>query len=302
MNLPKGNALFERQFLTSGDIKILMDNLSEQKFSGYIQLEVGDASRKWRGVMFYSMGLVKTAIDVTHVENYKLLRTSVLINKIKQAGASVSVYILSPKLVDVLSNIHLLSKIYDKSPLKKKELRKMLDEAEENMTYAVVELSARGNTNLLVMEQGHFVFDSFADYYGGILVNQDKIDEFVDFLVRNGGTISMSAAAQADMKAKELEANRIIENERELMVKKAGGMFGANDVKIDESVFRSWPIPKQSKFVMVDISSPTGFIFSNIKCVPAKNIGQAISLPDSHMKQMGVRENDTLLVRPVLQQ
>ena len=122
MNLPKGNKLFEKVALNSNDIKILTDNLAKNKFSGYINLEINTANMRWRGILFYALGLNKTSFEIDNNNNFKLMKSaSRVLGKVKNSGAVVSVYIFSPKIVDVLSNFYLFADIANREPLKRKE-------------------------------------------------------------------------------------------------------------------------------------------------------------------------------------
>lgn len=300
MNLPKGNKLFERQQLSSNDIKILTDNLTKNKFSGYINLEINTANVRWRGVLFYSLGMNKTSFEIDNNNKFKLMKSaSKVLSKIKNSGAVLSVYILSPKLVDVLANFYLFSDMANRQPLKKKEFGRLLDEAKDTGMYALMEVEARGSKHLLAMEQGNFVSDSFADYFGDILTNQEQIDEFVSFVNSNGGTITRTGITMEDMSRKEAEAQRILQLEKELVVVQAGGFFAGNDIKVDENTFSLWGVTK-NQTVDIEITTHRGLV-TTTKCIFGKGLNTAtISIPQVYFKDLNISNGETITVRPLI--
>ena len=300
MNLPKGNKLFEKQPLNSNDIKILTDNLAKNKFSGYINLEINTANMRWRGILFYSLGLNKTSFEIDNNNNFKLMKSaSRVLGKVKNSGAVVSVYIFSPKIVDVLSNFYLFSDIANREPLKRKEFGKLLDECKDTGMYSIMEIEARGSKNLLVMEQGNFISDPCAEYFGDILTNQEQIDEFVAFVTTNGGTITRSGINLEDMRRKEAEAQRILQLEKELGVIVAGGFFASNDIKIDEITIGQWGLGKKAG-VDIEITTHKGLI-TTTKCIPGKGMTQGtISIPQAFCKSLNVNNGELITVRPLI--
>ena len=197
MNLPKGNKLFDKQQLSVDDIKKLTDNLISNKFSGYIELEL--KSYNWKAIVFYLAGAEKAIFEFDMTTNkHKLIKAvPKLLARVRDGFSNPilvsSVYILSEKLVEVLYNFYYFNnKTTNRQYFNKKDFDKLLNEARDNSMYCLWDVDARGQKNLLVMAQGEFVSDPYADYFGDILTSPEKVDEFVNFVHAKGGYITMA--------------------------------------------------------------------------------------------------------------
>lgn len=311
MNLPKGNKLFDKQELSVDDIKKLTDNLVQNKFSGYIELEI--KSYNWKAVLFYSIGTEKAIFEFDmNTNKYKLVKAlPKLLAKIRDtfynAAPVSSVYILSEKLVEVLYNFYYFNnKTSNRQYFNKKDFDKLLNEARDNSMYCVWDVDARGQKNLLVMAQGEFVSDPYADYFGDILTSPEKVDEFVSFVHAKGGYITMSGMSMEEKSKKDDDIQRFVKLEKELTVKvvKKGDM-----IEVDWATILSWAqlgaLEKYSNNIPegglpIDVTTPAGNTM-NTRCTSnpkGKYSDSSVIIPQDFVSILKVKDGENISVVP----
>ena len=309
MNLPKGNKLFDKQQLSVDDIKKLTDNLISNKFSGYIELEL--KSYNWKAIVFYLAGAEKAIFEFDMTTNkHKLIKAvPKLLAKVRDGFSNPtlvsSVYILSEKLVEVLYNFYYFNnKTTNRQYFNKKDFDKLLNEARDNSMYCLWDVDARGQKNLLVMAQGEFVSDPYADYFGDILTSPEKVDEFVNFVHAKGGYITMAGLSMEEKIKRDDDIQRFIKLEKDLVVKvvKRGDM-----IEVDYNTLASWvqlgydTIP-EGGLLPIDITNPNGNTM-NTKCVPdIKNQKKypegTLAVPQDFVSILKVKDGDKVSIIP----
>ena len=309
MNLPKGNKLFDKQQLSVDDIKKLTDNLISNKFSGYIELEL--KSYNWKAIVFYLAGAEKAIFEFDMTTNkHKLIKAvPKLLARVRDGFSNPtlvsSVYILSEKLVEVLYNFYYFNnKTTNRQYFNKKDFDKLLNEARDNSMYCLWDVDARGQKNLLVMAQGEFVSDPYADYFGDILTSPEKVDEFVNFVHAKGGYITMAGLSMEEKIKRDDDIQRFIKLEKDLVVKvvKRGDM-----IEVDYNTLASWvqlgydTIP-EGGLLPIDITNPNGNTM-NTKCVPdIKNQKKypegTLAVPQDFVSILKVKDGDKVSIIP----
>lgn len=301
LSIPKGNALFEKEMLSVDDVSLLIENLKdEKKFSGYIYI-ASTVEPKFKGAMLFSQGMFKVAFNLSKKDTVALIKRSALINKIKQAGnVLVSVYIISEPIIDVLSNIHVFKELYsEKTNIKKNEFTVITDEFMDKHVQGIIKIYSRGKENMLVFNDGSIVYDSFADYYGPMLVNQKLAESFVDFINKNGGTIEMIGSEGSLIAEANLAATTALERTRELEVRISEG-WGALEgaaVRVDENIFREWGISNKNKDLPLQVESSRAVAKLQVSC--QQRLGQAILISKAAAQTFGVNNGDILSVLPM---
>ena len=311
MNLPKGNKLFDKQQLSVDDIKKLTDNLISNKFSGYIELEL--KSYNWKAIVFYLAGAEKAIFEFDMTTNkHKLIKAvPKLLAKVRDGFSNPtlvsSVYILSEKLVEVLYNFYYFNnKTTNRQYFNKKDFDKLLDEARDNSMYCLWDVDARGQKNLLVMAQGEFVSDPYADYFGDILTSPEKVDEFVNFVHAKGGYITMAGMSMEEKIKRDDDIQRFIKLEKELTVKvvKKGDM-----IEVDWGTIVSWAqlgaLEKYSNTIPegglpIDITTPSGNTM-NTRCTSnqkGKYPESSVIIPQEFVSILKVKDGEIISIVP----
>ena len=311
MNLPKGNKLFDKQELDMDSIKKLTDGLAQNKFSGYIELEV--PANNWKSVLFYVDGVDKAVFEFDVNNNkYRLMKSAPrILTKLRDSFPNslpvVSVYILSEKLVSVLYNFYYFNDYTtNRQYFNKKDFDKLLNDAKDNSMYCLWDMDARGQKNLLVMGQGEFISDPYADYFGDILTSPEKVDEFVSFVRAKGGYVTMAGMSMEDKIKRDEDTKRIVKLEKELTVKvvKKGDM-----IEVDWATILSWAqlgalekygnnIPEGG--LPIDITTPAGNTM-NTRCTSnpkGKYSESSVIIPQDFVSILKVKDGEEISVVP----
>lgn len=306
MNLPKGNPLFERVKLSYNDIEMLIENLRQNRFNGYIYFDFGRA----KAALFFEGGEPETpgedgrnrynAVEIGEDGLFRPIKRQRLFFKLSHRSADISVYVLSAQIVRVLSGIFVFSEVYGDSDARKKEFKKILNSLEADGISGMMEMLIRGDRHILLLDRGLVVTDNFADEYGQILCGIDRVERFIERAVNEGTRFSVSGVPYDAMSGKIQEADSIIEREKDLKVKTMGGFMKTNDaVKLDDSIIKSWGLKSSAAF-QVEVENADGSIFT-VKASGGKNLGSQLSVPAPLMKKMNVKDGDVVSLKPLLQ-
>ncbi len=294
MILPVGNPLFEHTNLSLMDVQVLMDNLANNKFSGYLALE---HDRKLRGGFFYSHGIIKNAFEIDEKDHIKLIKNQRLLNKMKVRPYVISTYVLSPKIVDVLSSVYVYEYVYRDYDIKKKDFKKLLSSIEIDAVSGFAVIYVQGESRELIFSHGKVVTDSFANEYGRILCQPEQFTAFVSRVMNDGARMSLFGEKSDNIETKEIAARQALENEKELRVKIMGGLIKSNDaIKVEENFYKDWGI-KPSATIQVEIEAPDGMVYV-VKCSSGKNLAGNVMIPSALLKKFNLTESSIINLKP----
>lgn len=306
MNLPKGNPLFEEEQLSSNDIRQLTSNLKNNKnFVGYILYDLEDYSgSKCKVVVFYTEGLIKATIDMSSYP-FRMSQENNVLNKFiygKLKSVKVSAYLLPLRILNVMLNIHLFRENLKFADFTKAKFNEFLTKMKKESYYAIMEISARGTTHVLVMDNGEFVYNSLSDKCGlMILTNEKAIDDFISLVKNNGCKLSMMGASKADMEKTAQIVARMQACEAILSIKPESGIFASKDVKVDEDIYKKWTTSNNKKEIEIELVHFLGDPIAAVKCSPGKKLGSKyIVMSQDKIKQLNLQGIEKILVRPVL--
>lgn len=294
MVIPRGNVLFENELLPYSDLNILMGNLEQQGFTGYLKFEPGGPA----GYLFYAHGQFLRALEVDET-GARMNTLPRLLNRIK-TDVPTAVYILAPQQTQVLASFFAFQPLYRNVEVRKKDLKKIRDHMESDEQTGLLELSTREARHWLLLDQGKLVFNHFLPAYGELLCGVEEVNRLLDIIGRDGGSLTVYAekASEIDSKRRELEAE--LERVKVLLAKTEQGsiFFKAGDqVRVDEYIVREWGLKPSGTF-QVEMETPDGNIYT-LPCQSAKKLGGYISVPAKFMKKLQLRDSDPLSVRPI---
>ncbi len=291
MVVPRGNPLFEKETLPYSDINILMNNLEQQGFTGFVRLDMG-----MEDYFFYSHGQFLRALEIEN-QVVRVFTRARILNRIK-SEVPTSVYVLSSQLVNVLSLAFAFQPLYRNVDVKKKELKKIRDNMEADEHSGVLELTARDGTQFLVVDRGKIVFNNFARMYGQILCSPDDVTRFLENVGKYGAQLNVYAEKAPEIELRRRDIEEELERVKVLLAKTAGGFFQKDDVvSVDEYIVREWGIRGGTQF-QVEMETPDGSLIVS-KCATQKKLGGYVAIPAKLMKKLGLRDSDPLSVRPV---
>lgn len=293
MVLPKGNPLFEKVNLPFHDVNLLLTNLEQQGFTGYVKLDL----YKFDAVVFYKQGKTERVAEIAG-SNVKIHPKARIINRAKKKDMDTSVYIFSPQIIDVLSSLFAFQPLYLDYEVKEKELKKVMGTLEADQYSGVIEFITRDGTSYILLDQGDLVIDSFASEYGQIISGTEAVSKFLDFVSSDGAIINIYAEKQEEIEAKKKQIEEEMEKIKELIIKEEKGFFKAGDVFwVDEYIIQEWGI-RNPKSLNLELETPEGVIHI-VKCQPSKKLGGYISTVGGNMKKLKLKEGDVVNVKPI---
>lgn len=294
MFLPKGNPLIEDITLNYTDINVLIGNLEQEGFSGYITFDYGEGL----GVFFFLHGgLVNTLEKVTAPEEkYAACVVAKFFNRIRKKETKVSVYVLTPNICSVLSNVHLFKPVYKDYEAGKKEMMLLCNEIEEKSYTGFLSALGDGGVSYILFEKGKFIIDNFAIEVGQILCSSEKIHVFLD-KISAGGRVYFYAEAQEVIENKKKEIQNRLNKIKQLIIKGETRFLGkANVARIDEYIVKEWAT--KTPVFMIDLETNDGKKYT-LEATQGKKMGGYVGLASSFIKKMGLREGDLVNVNPV---
>lgn len=294
MILPKGNVLIEKVILPFADINIMLNNLEQQGFTGYVLLEM----YKTYGAVFFSHGEIIRAAEIED-SKARVCKLARVLNKVKNKEVAVSSYVLSPQIVSVIASLFAFEPLYLDYEVKKKEFKKVLSILEADNISGILEIMTRDTSTYLLIDHGKIIMDSFAKEYGQILCGMEGVNHFLETIFREGGRINVFAERAEIIESKKKAAQEEIEMEKQLIARPEGGYFkSAETVKVDEYIIREWGL-KTTATLNVELEAPDGHVY-NLKCSAGKKLGGYVAFTVAMMKRLKIREGDLVNVKPVL--
>lgn len=295
MQVPKGNPLIEDVALSFTDLNIMLSNLEHDQFTGYVKLDLQDSE----GLIFYNLGSMTRALEVNpasgSAEVHLLPR---LLNRIKGRELETSTYVLSTQIVGVLSGIFAFQPLYLDYEVKRRELKKVLNNLESGEYSGIIRMASREGTQYLLMDRGELVTDRFSREYGQILCGTDAVSSLLDYVHKNGATLNVYAEKASEIENRRRNKEDELEKIKQLIARQDAGIFRAGDVvKVDEYIVREWGIDPKAVF-NVELETTEGDLYE-YRCQATRKMGGFAGLAPQMIKKMGIKEGDLITVRPI---
>lgn len=292
MVLPKGNPLIEKITLPFPDVNVMINNLEQQGFTGFVKLEL----YKVDGVIFFSHGTIVRAMEIDE-SNTKVQPLARLLNRVKKKEVSTSTYIFSPRIVGVLSLLFSFQPLYLDYEVKQKELKKVMSTLEADNYTGLIEVITRDGTSFLLIDQGELVTDNFAKEFGTIVCGTESVSKFLDFVSRDGAIINIFAEKQDEIDSKRKLLEEELEKIKQLIVKEEKGFFkDGNTFWVDEYIVQEWGI-RNPRNLQVELETPEGVVHI-VKGSVGKKLGGYISATIGYLKKLKLKEGDLVSVKP----
>lgn len=296
MLIPKGNPLIEDIKLSYTDINIMIGNLEQEGFSGYLMLDYNEA----RGVFFFLHGGIINTQEIKESEElYRACLVAKFFNKIRKRETMASSYILTPPMASVLSNLYLFRPIYQNQELGKKELPVILNDIEDKAYTGFLSFMRQdsGQYQYILFDKGKYIINNFADKIGQIVCSSQKVNAFMDELSGSSAKIFFYGETQNLLEEKKKEIQKRLNRSKQLIIKSETRFLGKSDLaKIDEYIVREWDV--KSPNFLVEFETGEGKTHK-IEAVAAKKMGGYIGFSAAFIKKAGLREGDLVNVNPV---
>jgi len=290
--LPKGNPLIEKVQLPFPDVNVMINNLEQQGFTGFVKLEL----YKVDGIIFFVHGTMVRAIEMDESSN-KVLPLARILNRLKKKEVNTSTFVLSPRVVGVMSMIFAFQPLYLDYEVRQKELKKVMTTLEADSYTGIIEVKSRDGVSYLLIDKGEIVTDSFAKEYGQIVCGTETVSTFLDFISKEGAVINIFAEKQDEIDNKKRLIEEELEKIKQLIVKEEGGFFKPGDTFwVDEYIVQEWGI-RNTRNLQLELETPEGVVHI-VKGALKKKLGGYISATGGLLKKMKLKEGDLVSIKP----
>jgi len=294
MDIPQGNTLIEDIQMGYDDLDIMHNNLQNSRFTGYIKL----SGSRGDGYLFLQHGNMLYSVEFIN-DTYEATPEWRLKYRSKAEALRVSTYVLSPSIVNVLSQIF----SYDHIPFQKKKVSTVLKDIEQECFIGILEIvRATGQQDYILFDQGQPVIDEILESYGNIICSTNGINMLVEESSRDKSKIKFLGQTQGEIDFKRRLADRELSNLKDLIVVvEKGFIFGGDSLKVDPIVWDEWTqlLDPGKKITEVIVENERG-IASICKVGPGKrNMGTGkVIVPSKIAKVIDTAENEILIVKP----
>lgn len=287
----------EGVLLTGSDLRTMVDNLCADGFSGYVKFELSPGKHAY---VFVANGDQVRAFEMTEARgDVKVAKPDRLMN---MAGGNGRVlawsYILSGRLANVLGNSFAFKPLYRDYQVKKKELKKVLDNMTHDNHSGFLQFDLSDGRAVVVLEKGEPIHDQFISQYGEVLCGREVITNLFDYVYSQGAVVHVFAEKYHELENRSRRANDDLDKMIQLTVKAVGGMFASKDtLNLDLEYARGWGFNAKSTF-QIAVEDMDGRMLGTYKAkgVSKKNLN--LEIPQKIVTELGLQESQEVTVYP----
>lgn len=287
----------EGVLLTGSDLRTMVDNLCADGFSGYVKFELVPGKHAY---VFVANGDQVRAFEMTdNRAEFKPQKPERLMN---MAGGSGKVaaysYILSGRLAGVLGQSFAFKALYRDYQVRKKELKKVLDNLEHDSHSGFLQFDLPEGRAVVVLEKGEPVHDQFISQYGEVLCGRDVISNLFTYVHNQGATVHVYAEKSGELENRNRRTDDELEKMIQLTVKGTSSVFGSKDtVKLDLEYARSWGYNGKNTF-RIAIEDMDGRRVATCKAQGASKKNLLLEIPQKLLVELGLSDSQEVLVYP----
>lgn len=287
----------EGVFLTGSDLRTMVDNLCADGFSGYVKFELSPGKHAY---VFVSNGDQVRAFEMIEARGeVKVAKPDRLINMAGNGGRVAAFsYILSSRLTSVLGYSFAYKSLYRDYQVRKKELKKVLDNLEHDSHSGFVQFDLPEGRAIVVLDKGEPVHDQLISQYGEILCGREVITNLFGHVHSQGATVHVYAEKSHELEARGRRADEELEKMVNLTVKPIGGFLASKDtVKLDLDYARSWGYNGKSTFQLA-IEDQDGRLLGVYKAQGASKKQMYLEIPQKIITELGLLDSQEVTVYP----
>jgi len=292
MELPKGNPLIEQEKMTFFDLETLYNNLKQEAFTGYIRIDY----QHLRGYLFVLQGGFIYAVEELD-DIYRITHEDKLFLKARREDIFVSVYILPPPAVTVLSQVF----AYNTLPVENKDLKEMLKDFERGSYSGIIQVTKGGISFYLLIEDGLPISDSILDNYGEIICGFKSIEGLIVESREEGVEVKLLLERGEELELKKEKARKELNKLKILYVVGAKGLIGSEGIRVDNLIMEEWEnlgcMSQKGGEVILETFNE---ISNKFKVAGKKNLGTSyVEMPVKLMKSLGLEEGESVTLKPI---
>ena len=283
--------------LTGADLRTMVDNLCADGFSGYIKFELSAGRFAY---VFVAHGDQVRAFEMLDSRSdIKVAKPERLMNMAGNTGrVQAWSYILSARLAMVLGNSFAFKPLYRDYQVKKKELKKVLDNMTHDSHSGFLQFDLADGRAVVVLDKGEPIHDQFISQYGEVLCGRDVITNLFDYVYSQGAVVHVFAEKSHELEVRSRRANDDLDKMIQLTVKPVGGMFTSKDtVNLDLEYARGWGYNGKSAF-QVAIEDMDGRHLGVFKAKGVSKKNLMLEIPQKIISELGLSESQEVTVYP----
>lgn len=288
----------EGVLLTGSDLRTMVDNLCADGFSGYVKFELVPGKHAY---VFVANGDQVRAFEMAdNRPEFKPQKPERLMNMAGNGGKVAAYsYILSGRLASVLGQSFAFKALYRDYQVRKKELKKVLDNLEHDSHSGFLQFDLPEGRAVVVLEKGEPVHDQFISQYGEVLCGRDVITNLFSYVHNQGATVHVYAEKSGELENRNRRINDELEKMIQLTVKGTSSFgFGSKDtVKLDLEYARSWGFNGKSTF-RIAIEDMEGRRVATCKAQGASKKNLLLEIPTKLLSELGLSDSQEVLVYP----
>lgn len=294
MFIPKGNILIEEEPLPFAELEPMLGNLQADEFTGYVLIKTQESE----AFIFMNGGQTSKAIDVNSASGtISVYYVERLLNRVRSKELLVSTYVLSSRMVKILSGFFAFQQQYIEYEVRRRDMNRVLESLESNKCSGIIKVATKKGVYYLLVSSGELLSDRFSRSYGEIVCGVDEIRVRLDDIDQMGAMISVYAEKDEEIENRRIQKDDELDKIKELYIKSESSFFRGGDiVKVDEYVVREWGIDAKTTF-NVEVETQDGDTYE-YKCQAAKGRNNLACVTKAMMEHMHVAENEMVFVRP----
>lgn len=287
----------EGVLLTGSDLRTMVDNLCADGFSGYVKFEVSPGKHAY---VFVANGDQVRAFEM--VENrgeVKVAKPERLMNMAGGAGRVPAYsYVLSSRLASVLGQAFAFKPLYRDYTVRKKELKKVLDNLEHDSHSGFVQFDLPDGRAMVVLDKGEPIHDQLITQYGEVLCGREVITNLFGYVHAQGATVHVYAEKSHELVSRNRRADDDLDKMIDLRVKSTSGLLSSKDtVKLDLEYARSWGFNGKTTFQLA-IEDQDGRVLGVYKAQGASKKQMFLEIPQKICSELGLQDSQEVTVYP----
>lgn len=295
MFIPKGNVLFDEVQMPYEEFEAMLANLKNDGFTGYVLVKTANSS----SYIFINGGVSDKVLDVNGANGtVNVYFEDRFLNRLRSKELLVSTYVLSGRMVDILSLSFTFQQQYMDYEVRRRDMTRVLEGLESGKCSGIIKVATKNGVYFFLVSGGEILNDRFSRQYGEIICGLEEVKARLEEIEQYGATISVYAEKEEEIDNKRRQKDEELDKLKDLMIKQESGLFRTSElVKVEEYIVREWGLDTKSTFnVEIETQNGDSFVF---KCQAGRKMGGYAGVTKAMMERMKVAENETIFIRPI---
>jgi len=266
------------------EFKVLLENLSKYKYSGYIEIE----GEKTSFIVLIDEGMAVSYVDTT---NDPIEIAPILFQYRLEEQFKATTYIMPAGFSSILRGFHLFENIFmNYNILNIKDWNAFLTKISQKNITGILQMNILDKEYFLLIKSGNIYLRSEVININSLVISQFFFEQIVIEKIKNNnkGIFNVIGIENKELTEKLKEYDLRHSLVKELEVKENKSILGAKDIVIPADIVREWEEKIQDRFSL-QIEGIEGKINLSAKADP-KLSPDTILIPSSIMQKIKIRD------------